>query len=127
MTRGAVNWDVFITRAATGSGGSRTKSDKAPVMPRQIADACVEAAQAGAAMAHAHVRDPDTGAPAREPDLYREVVARVRASGTDVVLNLTAGVGAALFLVLPKRRSLSTWNVATGSVPRSGWRPSHRP
>jgi uncharacterized protein (DUF849 family) len=88
-----VNWDVFITCAVTGSGGTAGKSDKVPVTPKQIAQASVEAAKAGAAIAHIHVRNPETGAPSRDPALYREVVARVRDSGVDVVLNLTAGMG----------------------------------
>jgi uncharacterized protein (DUF849 family) len=86
----------------TGSGLSHHKSDKVPVTPQQIADACVEAAKAGAAVAHVHVRDPGTGMPSRDPALYREVVARVRDSGTDVVLNLTAGMGGDIVLGSPE-------------------------
>jgi 3-dehydrocarnitine:acetyl-CoA trimethylamine transferase len=97
-----VNWDVFITAAVTGSGASHLKSDKVPVTPQQIADACVESARAGAAIAHCHVRDPETGAPSRDPALYREVVARVRDSGVDVVLNLTAGMGGDIVLGDPE-------------------------
>lgn len=88
-----MNWDVFITCAVTGSGATASKSDKVPVTPKQIAQACVEAASAGAAIAHIHVRNPETGAPSRDPALYREVVARIRDRGTDIVLNLTAGMG----------------------------------
>ncbi len=88
-----MNWDVFITCAVTGSGGTANKSDKVPVTPKQIAEASIEAAKAGAAIAHIHVRDPETGKGSRNPALYREVVARVRDSGVDVVLNLTAGMG----------------------------------
>lgn len=87
------NMDVFITCAVTGSGDTVSRSDKVPVTPRQIADAAIEAANAGAAAAHIHVRDPDTGAPSRNPALFREVVDLIRASGTDMVLNLTAGMG----------------------------------
>jgi len=93
-----MNWDVFITCAVTGSGGSADKSDKVPVTPDEIADAAIEAAKAGAAIAHIHVRDPQTGAPSRDPALYRAVVEKVRASDTDVVLNLTAGMGGDLVL-----------------------------
>jgi len=93
-----VNWDVFITCAVTGSGGTVSKSDRVPVTPKQIAEASIEAAKAGAAVAHIHVRNPETGAPSRNPALYREVVARVRDSGVDVVLNLTAGMGGDLVL-----------------------------
>jgi len=93
-----MNFDVFITCAVTGSGGSVSRSDKVPVTPKQIAEAAIEAAGAGAAIAHIHVRNPQTGAPSRDPALYREVVARVRDSGVDVVLNLTAGMGGDLVL-----------------------------
>jgi uncharacterized protein (DUF849 family) len=88
-----VNWDVFITCAVTGSGGTTDKSNKVPITPKQIAEASIEAAKAGAAIAHIHVRDPETGKGSRNPALYREVVGRVRDSGVDVVLNLTAGMG----------------------------------
>jgi len=88
-----MNWDVFITCAVTGAGNTAGISDKVPVTPEQIADATIKAAKAGAAIAHIHVRDPETGAPARDPVLYRRVVERVRASDTDVILNLTAGMG----------------------------------
>lgn len=88
-----MNEDVFITCAVTGAGDSTGRSDKVPVTPAQIAEAAIEAAQAGAAIAHIHVRDPVTGKGSRDVDLYREVVARIRDSGTDVVLNLTAGMG----------------------------------
>jgi uncharacterized protein (DUF849 family) len=97
-----VNWDVFITCAVTGSGGTVGKSDRVPITPKQIADACIEAAGAGAAIAHIHVRNPETGAPSRDPALYREVVARVRDSGVDIVLNLTAGMGGDLVFGSPE-------------------------
>jgi uncharacterized protein (DUF849 family) len=88
-----MNWDVFITCAITGAGDTAGKSDKVPVTPEQIANAAIEAARAGAAVAHIHVRDPKTGRGARDPKLYAEVVQRIRASGVDIVLNLTAGMG----------------------------------
>jgi uncharacterized protein (DUF849 family) len=84
---------VFITCAVTGSGDTAGKSDKVPVTPEQIASDCIAAAQAGAAIVHIHVRDPLTGAAAREVGLYAEVVERIRASSTDVIINLTAGMG----------------------------------
>ncbi len=89
---------VFITCAVTGSGDTVGKSDKVPFTPEQIADDCIAAAEAGAAVVHIHVRDPETGAPARDPDLYAEVVTRVRASDVDVIVNLTAGMGGDLTL-----------------------------
>lgn len=88
-----MNWEVFITCAVTGSGDTLHKSDKIPVTPKDIANSAIEAARAGAAIAHIHVRDPETGKPARDPALYREVVDRVRSSGQDVVINITAGMG----------------------------------
>ena len=93
-----INREVFITCAVTGSGETTQKSDKVPVTPAEIAAAAIEAARAGAAIAHCHVRDPETGAPARDPALYREVVDRIRDSETDVIVNLTAGMGGDLVL-----------------------------
>src|SRR5215217_7875197 len=93
-----MNWDVFITCAVTGAGATTERSDRVPVTPEEIADAAIGAAEAGAAIAHIHVRDPGTGKGARAPELYREVVERVRASEVDVVLNLTAGMGGDLVL-----------------------------
>jgi uncharacterized protein (DUF849 family) len=89
----SMNFDVFITCAVTGSGETADKHPAVPVTPAQIADAAIEAAKAGAAIAHIHVRDPETGLGSRDPALYREVVERIRASDTDVVINLTAGMG----------------------------------
>jgi uncharacterized protein (DUF849 family) len=88
-----MNFEVFITCAVTGAGDTVGKHPNIPVTPTQIADAAIEAARAGAAIAHIHVRDPQSGKAARDPRLYREVVERVRASGVDVVVNLTAGMG----------------------------------
>ena len=88
-----MNAEIFITCAVTGSGDTTSKSDLVPVTPKEIAESAIEAAKAGAAIAHCHVRDPETGAPARDLELYREVVDRIRSSDTDVVINLTAGMG----------------------------------
>ena len=88
---------VFITCAVTGGGDTVAKSDKVPVTPAQIADACIEAARAGAAIAHIHVRE-DNGSASRDVDKYAEIVERVRASDTDVVINLTAGMGGDIVL-----------------------------
>jgi 3-dehydrocarnitine:acetyl-CoA trimethylamine transferase len=88
-----MNWEVFITCAVTGAGDTTGKSEKVPVTPREIAESAIDAAKAGAAAVHIHVRDPSTGKGARDPKLYAEVVDRVRSSGTDIVLNLTAGMG----------------------------------
>ena len=93
-----MNWEVFITCAVTGAGATTERSDLVPVTPEEIAAAAIEAARAGAAIAHVHVRDPETGKGARAAELYREVVERVRSSEVDVVLNLTAGMGGDLVL-----------------------------
>ena len=89
----AMNRDVFITCAVTGSGDTAGKSPHVPRSPKQIAESAIEAAKAGAAVVHCHVRDPETGAPSRRNDLYREVTERIRDSEVDVVLHLTAGMG----------------------------------
>ncbi|MEM9097537.1 MAG: 3-keto-5-aminohexanoate cleavage protein [Pseudomonadota bacterium] len=89
----AMNREVFITCAVTGSGGTQDKSPEVPRSPEQIANSAIEAAKAGAAVVHCHVRDPETGRPSRDLSLYREVTERVRDSDTDCVLNLTAGMG----------------------------------
>jgi uncharacterized protein (DUF849 family) len=85
--------DVFITCAVTGSGATQDRSHHVPRSPEQIADSAIAAAKAGAAVVHCHVRDPETGAPNRRLDLFREVTERIRESETDVILNLTAGMG----------------------------------
>ncbi len=87
------NQDVFITCAVTGSGETADKSDKVPVTPEEIADSAIDAARAGAAIVHCHVRNPETGMPSRDPALFRKVTERIRSSDVDVVLNLTAGMG----------------------------------
>jgi len=94
----SMSTSAFITCAVTGAGDSTGVSDKVPVTPEQIANSAIEAAQAGAAVVHIHVREPSTGKGSRNPDYYREVVERVRASETDVVLNLTTGMGGDLVL-----------------------------
>lgn len=88
-----MNPEVVITCAVTGAGDTVGKHPDIPVTPAQIADSAIAAAKAGAAIVHCHVRDPATGKGSREVALYREVVVRIRDSGTDVVINLTAGMG----------------------------------
>ncbi|HXY80372.1 MAG TPA: 3-keto-5-aminohexanoate cleavage protein [Gaiellaceae bacterium] len=91
-------WEVFVTCAITGAGDTAGRSEHVPVTPDEIADSALGAARAGAAVVHIHVREPATGRGARDPRLYRAVVERIRASGVDVVLNLTAGMGGDLVL-----------------------------
>jgi len=88
-----LNPNVFITCAVTGAGDTVSKHPGVPVTPKQIAEASIEAAKAGAAIAHIHVRDPETGKAARRVELYREVVDRIRSADVDVIINLTAGMG----------------------------------
>ncbi len=88
-----MNREVFITCAITGSGGTQDRSPHVPRSPKQIAESAIAAAKAGAAVVHCHVRDPETGKPSRKLEYYREVTERIRDSDTDVVLNLTAGMG----------------------------------
>jgi uncharacterized protein (DUF849 family) len=92
---------VFITCAVTGSGFTANKSDKVPVTPEDIANDCIAAANAGAAIAHVHVREPD-GLPGRDVDMFAEVADRIRSSDTDVILNLTSGMGGDLTLGDPE-------------------------
>ena len=93
-----MNWNAFITCAITGSGDTVGRSPHVPVTPEQIAQSAIDAAEAGAAVVHIHVRDPETGRGARDPQLYKGVVDLIRTSGVDVVLNLTAGMGGDLVL-----------------------------
>jgi len=88
-----MNREVFITCAVTGSGATQDRSPHVPRSPKQIADSAIDAAKAGAAIVHCHVRDPETGSPRRDVALYREVTERIREAEVDVVLNLTAGMG----------------------------------
>jgi uncharacterized protein (DUF849 family) len=88
-----MNWDAFITCAVTGVGASTDKNPHVPVTPAEIAASALDAARAGAAIAHIHVRDPATARGSRDVALYAEVVRLIRASDTDVVINLTAGMG----------------------------------
>jgi uncharacterized protein (DUF849 family) len=88
-----MNFEVIVTCAVTGAGDTTGRSSLVPVTPKEVADAAIAAAKAGAAVAHLHVRDPETGKGSRDPKLFKEAVDRIRDSGTDVVINLTAGMG----------------------------------
>lgn len=88
-----MNHEVIITCAVTGAGDTVGKHPAIPVTPKEIASAAIEAAKAGATVAHCHVRDPQTGRGSRDPNLYREVVDRIRSADVDVIINLTAGMG----------------------------------
>lgn len=85
---------VIVTCAITGGGDTTGKHPAIPITPKQIAESAVEAASAGAAVVHIHVRDPLTGKPSSKLEYYEEVVERIRASNSDVLINLTTGAGA---------------------------------
>jgi len=84
---------VIITCAVTGSGDTVGKHPAIPVTPQEIATSALEAAEAGAAVVHCHVRDLKTGRGTRDVDLYRQVMENIRAKNTDVIINFTAGMG----------------------------------
>ena len=88
-----MNRNVILTCAITGAGDTTGKSPHVPITPKQIADSCIEAARAGASVAHIHVRDPETGGISHSLEHYREVMGRVREADTDIVMNITAGGG----------------------------------
>jgi 3-dehydrocarnitine:acetyl-CoA trimethylamine transferase len=93
-----MNTEAFITCAVTGAGDTTARSDNVPVTPEQIAASALEAARAGAAVVHIHVRDPSTRQGSRDVELYRRVVEIIRAADIDAVINLTAGMGGDLVL-----------------------------
>ena len=88
-----MNTDVVVTCAVTGAGDTVDKHPAIPVTPEQIANSAIEAADAGAAIVHLHVRDPETGKGSRDINLFKETVELVRNSGRNVLINLTAGMG----------------------------------
>jgi len=98
----AMNNEVFITCAVTGSGGTQDRSPHVPRSPKEIADSAIAAGKAGAAIVHCHVRDPETGTPSRDLKYYREVTDRIRDADVDVVLNLTAGMGGDMIFGSPE-------------------------
>src|SRR5258706_13397694 len=85
---------VIVSCALTGAGDTTSRSPYVPITPEQIANEALAARDAGAAIVHIHVRDPKTGKASRDSSLYREVVRRIRDSKSDVLINLTTGVGA---------------------------------
>ncbi len=88
-----MNWEPFITCAVTGSGDTADKHPNLPITPKQIAEAAIEAAKAGAAIAHIHVRNPENGKGIRGPEYYPQVLEYIRQSKVDVILNFTSGMG----------------------------------
>src|SRR5262245_33397593 len=90
----AMQRKVMIACAVTGSADTPGRNPAVPVTPQQIAQSALDAGKAGAAIVHIHVRDPQTTRPSMDPAHYREVVERIRGSGSDVIINLTTGPGA---------------------------------
>ncbi len=95
---------ITLTCAVTGDAPFNPKHPCFPITPKEICEASLEAAKAGASAVHIHVRDPETGAGSRDPGMFREVVDRIRDSGVNIVLNLTCGLGA-FFLPDPEDES----------------------
>jgi uncharacterized protein (DUF849 family) len=93
-----MNRNIIISAAISGSGPTANKTPHLPITPKQLADEAIAVAKAGAAIAHIHVRDPKTGAATRDVHLYKEVVDRIRQESTDVIINLTTGMGGDLYL-----------------------------
>ena len=89
---------VIITCAVTGGGDTAGKNPHVPVTPAQIADAAADAAARGAAIVHCHVRDPQTGQPSRDVALFEDVIGRIRRADVDVIVNLTTGIGADVYV-----------------------------
>ncbi|MDG2186834.1 MAG: 3-keto-5-aminohexanoate cleavage protein [Hyphomicrobiales bacterium] len=89
---------IIITCAVTGAADHTKINPAVPITPKQIANECLAANKAGAAIAHIHVRDPETGKPSMDESLYREVVDRIRQVNSDVIINLTTGPGARIVL-----------------------------
>lgn len=119
-----MNRSVFITCAVTGSGATQDKSPHVPRSPEQIANSAIDAANAGAAVVHCHVRDPETGGPSRDLKLYRELTERIRAADVDMVLNLTAGMGGDIVLATPRHPSRSKRQELIWWGPPCAWRMS---
>jgi uncharacterized protein (DUF849 family) len=109
-----MNPKIIITCAVTGSGDTVGKSPHVPVTPEQIANSALEAASAGAAVVHCHVRDLKTGKGTRQVDLYAEVMERIRAKNSTVIINLTAGMGGDL--VVGDGETPMTWGAGTDLV-----------
>ncbi|REF73214.1 MULTISPECIES: 3-keto-5-aminohexanoate cleavage protein [Paracoccus] len=118
---------IVLTCAVTGDGPIHPRFPNYPVTPAQIADACIEAADAGASVVHIHGRDPETGLGNRSPEIFREIVQRVRERNDRVVINLTTGMGAT-FVPDPADEALAhpTTDVAS-AVERVGHVLENRP
>ena len=113
-----MNAETFITCALTGAGNTADKSPHVPVTPKEIANDALEAADAGAAIVHIHVRDPNSGQASRDTALYKEVVDRIRDRNLDVILNLTGGMGGDLWFEFGDNVGLSAASDFVGPLER---------
>jgi uncharacterized protein (DUF849 family) len=86
-----MNRQVIVTCAITSGGDTIGKHSAIPITPEKIATSALDAAKAGAAIVHIHVRNPQSGKPSTEFELYREVTERIRAANSDVIVNLITG------------------------------------
>ena len=86
---------VIITCAVTGSIHTPTMSKFLPITTKEIADAAIGAAEAGAAIVHLHARNPKDGSPTQDPNLFREFLPTIKAR-SNVVINLTTGGAATM-------------------------------
>ena len=84
---------VILTCAVVGENKYNRAHPNFPVTPEQIAEAALEAEQAGASAVHLHVRDPETGEGSRDPELFLDMATRVRDKGVTAVMNITCGGG----------------------------------
>jgi uncharacterized protein (DUF849 family) len=115
-----MNPRVIITCAVTGAGDTSSKSPHVPVTPAQIADAARSAADAGAAVVHVHVRNPETGTASRDPRLFHEVVERIRDINDRVIINVTGGMGGDLLFGAPEPLPLASGTDFVGAAERVG-------
>ena len=87
-----MNKEIIVTCAITGNGDTAKKHPNLPITPKEIANSAIEAAKEGASIVHIHVREPDSR-PSRKFEYYKEVTDRIRSSDTDIIINLTTGMG----------------------------------
>jgi uncharacterized protein (DUF849 family) len=113
-----MNREVIISCALTGAGNTTSKSPHVPVTPEQIAADALAAAAAGASIVHVHVRDPKSGAPSRDVDLFAKVHQRIRDKNTDLLLNYTGGMGGDLWFDLEEPPKLSAQSDFVGAAER---------
>jgi uncharacterized protein (DUF849 family) len=113
-----VNREVIVTCALTGAGDTVGRNPHVPVTPAKIAEDALAAAAAGASIVHVHVRDPQSGAPSRDPDLFAEVHRRIRAANSALILNYTGGMGGDLWFDLDDGARLADHSDCVGAVDR---------